>query len=92
MPHEVVAVQVLAEHRLRVQFEDGLAGEIDVAEAISFHGVFESLESDAYFRQVRINSELGVIEWPNGADLDSDVLYATVTGQPIIGSMACTDT
>jgi hypothetical protein len=35
-----------------------------------------------FFRQVRLNDELGVIRWPNGAKLDSDLLYAAVTGQP----------
>jgi len=30
-----------------------------------------------------VNPELGIVCWPNDADLDSDVLYAKVTGQPI---------
>ncbi len=89
MPHDVVAVRPLAEFRLWLEFEDGAQGEIDLAETVAFHGVFEPLQADDYFRQVRINAELGVIEWPNGADLDSDVLYSTVTGQPIPGAMAC---
>ena len=89
MPHEVVTVRPLAERRLWLQFEDGSQGEIDLAETIAFHGVFEPLKADDFFRQVRINAELGVIEWPNGADLDSDVLYSTVTCQPLPGAMAC---
>ena len=89
MPHEVVAVRPLAEFRLWLEFEDGSQGEVDLAETVAFHGVFEPLQADDYFRQVRVNAELGVIEWPNGADLDSDVLYSTVTGQPNPGAMAC---
>ena len=89
MPHEVVAVHPIATHRLWLQFEDGSQGEIDLAETIHFHGIFAPLKADVFFRQVRINDELGVIEWPNGADLDSDVLYSTVTGQRLPGALAC---
>ena len=37
--------------------------------------VFEPLRRDpSVFRAVRIDEELGTIVWPNGADVDPDVL------------------
>jgi Protein of unknown function (DUF2442) len=39
--------------------------------------------STTVFTQVEVNSELGTVCWPNDADLDSDVLYAKVTGVPV---------
>jgi hypothetical protein len=38
--------------------------------------VFEPLRQDQQlFRQVRVDPELGTIVWPNGADMDPDVLH-----------------
>jgi hypothetical protein len=38
--------------------------------------VFEPLKRDLeLFRQVRLDNELGTIVWPNGADMDPDVLH-----------------
>jgi hypothetical protein len=38
----------------------------------------------AYFARVRVDPELGSVSWPNGADLDPDVLYGRLTGAPIL--------
>lgn len=83
MVRDVVAVHVVGPHRLRLRFDDGIEGEIDVAREISFDGVFEPLKDAAYFSQVRVDPDLGTIVWPNGADLDPLVLSTRVTGQPL---------
>lgn len=83
MLKDVVFVEPLPEHGLRVRFDDGTEGTIDVARMVEFTGVFEPLRDPAFFAQARVNAELGTVCWPNDADLDSDVLYAKVTGQPI---------
>ena len=80
MLRDVVSVEPLPEHRLRVSFDDGLEGVVDVAQMVQFTGVFEPLRDPAFFAQAKVNTELGTVCWPNDADLDSDVLYAKVTG------------
>jgi hypothetical protein len=45
--------------------------------------VFAPLGDPARFAEVGVNPELGTVGWPNGADLDPDVLYAKVSGRPI---------
>ena len=47
---------------------------------IRFEGVFAPLADRAAFEQVSLHPELKVVYWPNGADLDPDVLYARVAG------------
>lgn len=82
MLHDVVAVEPLENYRLRLRFDDGSEGEIEVTALVPLEGVFAALRDAALFRAVRVDPELGTIVWPNGADLDPDVLYATVRGLP----------
>jgi transposase len=70
-------------HRLSIIFDDGAQGVVNVRDMVQFTGVFQPLRDPAFFKQVKVNSELGTLYWPNDADLDSDVLYAKVTGVPI---------
>ena len=80
---DIVEVRPLGGHRLYLKFEDGVQGEVDIAEFVRFDGVFEALRDPARFAEVRVNPDLGTICWPNGADLAPDVLYARVTGRPL---------
>ncbi len=84
MLKDIVEVRPLAGYRLHLRFEDGVEGEVDIARLIDFSGVFTPLKDRKEFARVRVDPELGTIVWPNGADLDPDVLYAEVTGRPIV--------
>lgn len=83
MLRDVVEVRPLGEYRLHLRFEDGVEGDLDLGDVIEFKGVFAPLRDAREFAQVRVHSELGTIVWPNGADLDPDVLYARITGKSI---------
>jgi len=83
MLKDIVQVRVLDGYELHLCFEDGVEGRIDVAGLVAFTGVFAPLHERSYFLKVRVNPDLGTICWPNGADLDPDVLYAAVSGKPI---------
>jgi hypothetical protein len=85
MLKDIVEVRSLDGHKLFLRFEDGVEGVVDVAEQVRFDGVFAWVHDRANFVQARVDSELGTVVWPNGADLDADVLYSAVTGQPING-------
>jgi hypothetical protein len=84
MLKDIVAANALGGHRLHLRFEDGVEGVVDLASHLGFRGVFEPLRDPAWFAQVRVDPELGTVVWPNGADLDPDVLYCRLTGTPIL--------
>ena len=83
MCNDVVFAEPLDDYRLRLRFEDGVEGVVDVANLCPFEGVFRPLKDREQFAQARVDPELGTVCWPSGADLDSDVLYSIVTGESI---------
>ena len=80
----VVSVTPSEGYRLRLLFDDGVEGEVDIQKAVALDGVFAALRDPACFSQVRVDPESGTIAWPNGADLDPLVLHSLVTGKPIV--------
>jgi hypothetical protein len=70
----VTAVEPLQGSRLRLTFTDGLVREVDLSGDL-WGPMAEPLQDPDYFRQVRVDPELGTVVWPNGYDLDPDVLH-----------------
>lgn len=70
----VTSVNPLDGYRLRLTFTDGLVREVDLSHDL-WGPMAEPLKDPAYFRQVRVDPELGTVVWPNGFDLDPDVLH-----------------
>ncbi|MDZ7676660.1 MAG: DUF2442 domain-containing protein [Acidimicrobiales bacterium] len=76
-PYEITAVEHLGEYRLRLTFADGLVGDVDLADRFQVQRgpIFEPLRDVEYFAKVAVDTELGTIVWPNGADLAPEVLH-----------------
>lgn len=70
----VVAVIPLEGSRLRLTFTDAVVREVDLSGDL-WGPLAEPLQDPDYFRQVRVDPELGTVVWPNGYDLDPDVLH-----------------
>ena len=83
MLQDIIEVQPTEDYRLRLHFEDGVEGEVDITDMIRFEGMFAPLNDRHEFLKGRVHPEWGTICWPNGADLAPDVLYAKVTGKEI---------
>jgi hypothetical protein len=77
----ITRLSALAGYRLTVEFEDGIAGTLEL-EAELFGPVFAPLRDEALFAQAHLD-EYGVPCWPGGADLAPDAIYADLTGRPL---------
>lgn len=77
----VTAVEPLTDYTLRLTFDDGSERVVDLTDDL-WGPMGEPLRDPAYFRQVRVDPELRTIVWPNGFDLDPDVLHGSVASEP----------
>ena len=69
------SVEVLEGFVIRLSFSDGSTREVDL-DRYMWGPIFQPLREDIeLFRQVRVDPELGTIVWPNGTDMDPDVLH-----------------
>lgn len=73
-PARVVGVEHLGAFRLRLTFSDGLVRELNF-DGVLEGEIFEPLHDSAEFAQVLVDTVAGTIAWPNGVDLDPDVLH-----------------
>ena len=72
---DIVHVSVLADYRVHLRFDNGIERDVDLRPFLN-GPAFEPLVRDrAEFERVHVDSGVGTIVWPNGADIDPDVLY-----------------
>jgi Protein of unknown function (DUF2442) len=70
----VQTVQPLEGWVMQVHFTNGTTRAIDLAPYLADGAIFAPIRSDpTYFQQAFVDG--GTIAWPNGADIDPDVLY-----------------
>jgi hypothetical protein len=76
---EVVSIRVLDGFEVEFTFSDGVTKRIDLDPYVR-GPVFQPLRDDpAFFRAAFVDPEGGVISWPNGADIDTQVLRYDLT-------------
>ena len=85
---DIIAVRPLPCRQLELTFENRLRTIVEMDRVLkNYTGIFAPLLDENYFQQVNVDTELGTIVWPIGADVCPDVLYSMASGQPIIESL-----
>jgi hypothetical protein len=74
-PHEIQSAYPVKDYCLVLEFENGEYRVISIRPFLK-GSIFEPLKDPSYFRKVRVDGDAGTVVWPNGADLDPDVLYS----------------
>ena len=68
----IVKAEYLRDYRLRLQFNDGLEGTVDLQNYLD-KPIFQPLLDREYFKKFRLGS--WTIGWENGADFAPEFLY-----------------
>lgn len=74
-PWRLSRAEALPDYRVRVRFNDGVEGVVDLARLIGSHeaGVFSALRDARIFAAARV--EHGVLTWPGEIDLAPDAMH-----------------
>lgn len=81
MHPRITRVQAGAPFLVTLTFADGSDAAVDLSRWIAGRrGVFAALQDPAVFALVTVDREAGTIVWPNGADLDPDMLFEAAHG------------
>ena len=69
----ITSVQYIADYKLKLRFNDGVEGMVDLEPEL-YGEIFEPLRDQSLFQQVYLTSR--TIEWPNGADFAPEFLFS----------------
>ena len=79
----IESVRHVRGHVIRLRFEDGVEGDVDLRDVIGeFTGALAPLADPDFVARVFVN-EQRTITWPGELDLDPVVLYCAVRGVPV---------
>ena len=74
----VTKAKYLSDYQIELSFDDGTEGKVDLEKYLT-GPMFEPLKEKARFAEVKLDEELGIIVWSNGADLAPEFLRILLT-------------
>jgi hypothetical protein len=78
----ITSVKVLSGYSVQLGLTDGSTKEVDLRRYLN-GPIFHSIRSDrTQFAAVKVDPRAGTIVWPNGADIDPDVLVLDLEPAP----------
>lgn len=83
MLKDVISAKYKSEYKIEVTFEDGASGIVDFSKYLLEGGVFEKFKDMKFFKNFKINGELGVLTWGDEIDIAPETLYSEATNSPL---------
>lgn len=83
MLRDVISANYKGGYKIEVTFEDGASGIVDFSKYLLEGGVFEKFKDMEFFKNFKINEELGVLTWGDEIDIAPETLYSEATNSPL---------
>ncbi|MDK1017521.1 MAG: DUF2442 domain-containing protein [Actinomycetota bacterium] len=72
---DITNVEIIAERTVRLWFSDGSMRVVDLLPYLWGPALGELATNNDLFSKIAVDPEIGTISWPNGSDLDPDILH-----------------
>jgi len=83
MIHDVVSAKHRDGYRIELAFDNGRCGIVDFSKYLHRGGLFERFRDMEFFRNFKVNEDLGVLTWGDEVDIAPETLYSEATGEPL---------
>ena len=80
MTPDIIDAVYKSDYLVEFFFDNGKSGVVDFSKYLKRGGVFKKFKSMDFFRNFKINKDLGVITWADELDIAPETLYAEATG------------
>jgi hypothetical protein len=80
---DVISANYKGGYQIEVTFEDGASGIVDFSKYLREGGVFEKFKDMDFFKNFKINKELGVLAWGDQVDIAPETLYSEAKHSPL---------
>ena len=80
MLRDVVSASYKDGYQIELTFDNGESGVIDFSAYLQRGGVFQRFRDLSFFRDFRVDPELGALTWADEIDIAPETLYAQATG------------
>ena len=83
MYYDLIKADYVKDFKIKLVFEDGTAGIVDLEKIIEKGGVFSELKDQKKFKLFFIHKELKVLTWDNEIDVAPETLYKLAIGEKV---------
>ncbi len=75
MLYDIIKAEYLEGYKLRIEFENGYSGVVDLSQYPQKGGVFSKFSDLSFFRNFTVSKSLGTIVWNKEVDIAPETLY-----------------
>ncbi|MBI5324615.1 MAG: DUF2442 domain-containing protein [Ignavibacteriae bacterium] len=81
--HDIIEAKYIENYKLHIYFKNGVDGVFDFEDYKYRDGLFSNFKDLNYFKDFKINKDIGTICWHGDLDIAPDTLYYKISNEPL---------